>query len=197
MAAGELRAEVDQAVATIDLDASQREAVRLAGVRSRLAGRRPAEAGVGCKLLLSLAEQPRGVAERLDLVVQPGLELPLRFTDLERGVRVVEEEQIRVRDRMSSEDERACAIQLRDQVPVEDGRLAFVPREPRAPVDDARRDEDGRSKSVPLELRDGVLIDVAVAIVEAERDHSLDGLAGVDQPHRVLDADAPITLVGE
>ena len=124
MAAADLRAEVEQAVARVDLPPPERQPVGAAGVDPGLARDRHAEPGCGDELAFAGPEEPGRVGKRLDGPPEPGLERDLGAFDLLPRRRVAEGEEVRMRERVRLEAEGAVAVQLDDLVPAEQRRLA-------------------------------------------------------------------------
>jgi hypothetical protein len=94
--ASELRAEVEQAVARIDLPAAKRKAIRVRVVDARLARDGGAVPGIGDEPAFTLAEQAGRIREGSDSPSESVFELGLRALDLGPRALVVDEQQIGV-----------------------------------------------------------------------------------------------------
>src|SRR5712691_49127 len=137
MTAAELRPEVEQAVAGVDLAAAQRQQVGSRPVGAGLARNGKPEAGVRDQASVAGAEETGGVAERFHRPPELRLERDLRAGDLVPRGLVAESEEIRMRDGVSLEPQRPAAVELDDVLPPEQGRLLPVPTEAGSPVDGA------------------------------------------------------------
>ncbi len=197
MAAAELRPEVEQAVARVDLAPTIGRTGRsrsLTPGSHETATRKPA---CGDDPLLALAEEPGRIGERTHYAAEVVLELPLGARDLLLGGRVVERWEVGVRERVRLEAERPLAVEVDDLVPAEHRRLRAVPPEGRPPVDDRRRDEDGRPKAALGQQRLRLLGHVDEPVVEAEADRPAARNSLVDQLRGLDDVDDAVGLGGE
>ena len=123
MTSRDLGAEVEQAVAGVDLASTESEAVRRRDVDAGLARHCDVVPRVLDEPHLALAEEARRVRERRDTTPEASLELRLRLGDLVRRALVVEREQVRVGDGMRLERQRAAAVERDDLIPREERRL--------------------------------------------------------------------------
>ena len=96
MAAAELGAEVEQAVARVDLPAAKRQPIGVRMVDARLAGDGGAEPGIGDEPAFALPEQAGRIAEGGDAASKTAFELDLRPLDLGSCAVVVDEKQVGV-----------------------------------------------------------------------------------------------------
>ena len=170
MAAAELRAEVQQTVAPVDLTPTERETVCATRVTSGLARDCDVEPGCGDEPTFADPEEPGRVGKRENFAPEMLLERNLGAVDLLPGRGVAQLEEIRVSERVGLETECALTVEVDDLVPAEHGRLRAVPPERRPPVDDRWGDEDGCPEAALGEKRMGLLRHVHEPVVEAETD---------------------------
>ncbi len=104
--------------------------------------------------------------------------------------------EVGVRDRVGLEGQHR-AVERDDVVPAQHRRLARVPAERGGPAGHAGRHEHGGPELPLLQDRQRVLGDVAVAVVEAERDDVVEPLARRQQPGGLDHVDDPVALGGE
>ena len=120
--ARDLRPEVEQAVACVDLSAPKREAVGRRQVDAGLARHRKRVASAVHQLPLALAEEPRGKEKSRDAASQPILELGPRAGQLPFGLDVVDREEDRGwSQRVRFEAECAATVELPMSAQVSNG----------------------------------------------------------------------------
>ena len=124
MAAAELGAEVEQAVAGVDLPAAKRQPIR---VRWLTPGSHetavPNPASATSRRSRS-PNRPAGYEKAVTRRPSRLFELGLRALDLGPRAVVVDEQQVGVRDRVGLELERAFPVELDDLVPAQQARPA-------------------------------------------------------------------------
>ena len=173
VAAADLGAEVEQAVARVDLPAAKREAIRVRMVDARLARDGDAVPGIGDEPAFALAEQAGRIGERRDATPEPLSSSTFELRDLGPRAVVVDEQQVGVRDRVRLELERALAVELDDLRPSSSSggwplHQANVNRPSVTPVVTNTVARKPRSR----EHAEGVLGDVEEAVVEVEADRA-------------------------
>ena len=117
MSAGDLRPEVEETVACVDLSPPKREAIGRRQVDAGLARHRERVARPIYEAPLALAEETGGIRERRDAASEPILELGLRAGDLLFCLPVVDREEVGVGQRVRFEAECSAAIELDDLGP--------------------------------------------------------------------------------
>ena len=165
MSPTQLRPEVEQAVARVDLRPAQREAIATRRVEPRLARHRQPIAGLSRELHLTLAVDSARERQRLDVTAELALELVFGFHDLAPSLLLVETREVPVGDGVRFETQRPATVELDYLAPMEERRRALVPVGHRATIDEAGRDEDRCTEAVLCEDRQGVLDHVRVSVV--------------------------------
>ena len=112
MSACDLRPEVEEAVACVDLSPPKREAVGRRQVDAGLARHRKCVARPLYETALALAEETSGIGERRDAASEAILELGLRAGYLLVCLHVVHREEVGMGQRVRFEAECSAAIEL-------------------------------------------------------------------------------------